>query len=213
MTPHTTSFLVSPPSSSSTRVKKLCESAAAGLNALESGGDPADWHEALRALAAWRPGVDGVRGEAAAQAVVELLLDAAPRLRGESLPEIWRALSELREAPWLAGTAVLELAVGQCLSFTEPSVVAAFLVARISERRLSAAACLDACLERLCQTDGLPGKIAGRLIILISTLIEELKSRDLLKDLALTALPEIVQWTSPKRLAGLPGFRPSLEVL
>jgi len=210
--PQETSFLVSPPSSSSTRVMGLCTSAAAGLNALEAGGDPTAWHEALRALAAWRPGKDGVRGEAAAEAVVELLLESATRMPDESLPEIWRALSELRGAPWLSEAAVLELAVGQCLSFTEPSVVSAFLVARILDGRLSAATCLDGCLERLCQTEGSPGKHATRLVRLIHTLLEELKSKDLLRDLSLPALPEVVQWTSPKRLAALPDLLPSLEL-
>mmetsp|Transcript_109659 Transcript_109659/g.173238 ORF Transcript_109659/g.173238 Transcript_109659/m.173238 type:complete len:2017 (-) Transcript_109659:546-6596(-) len=207
------SFLVSPPSTSNARVKRLLTAAAAGLNALEAGGDPSEWHEALRALAAWQPGKDGVRGEAAAEAVVGLLLDAAPRLRNESLPEIWRALSELRDAPWLSETAVLELSLGHCLSFTEPSVVAAFLVARVASGRLSVTACLDGCLARLCKAESSTAKETVRFVKMLETVLEAMKSREMLGDLSLPCLPELVEWASPRRVAALAGLRSCLETL
>jgi len=210
--PREKSFLVSPPSTSNVRVRGLCNAAAAGLHALETGGDPAAWHSALRALAAWEPGADGVRGEAAAEAVVELLLDAAPRLRGESLPEIWRALGELRAAPWLSEVAVLELAVGHCLSFTAPAVVAAFLVARVSEGRLTATACLESCLERLLESNASKRVDSPRLAGLLSALMESLDTDDL-RDLLLPSLPAVVEWASPRRLSMHVSLRTALEAL
>jgi len=221
-----------PSSACSARVSHLCNAAAAGLHALEEGGDPTAWHEALRALAAWEPGQDGLRGDAAAKAVVELLLDAAPRLRPEARPEIWRALSELRSAPWLSQGAILELAIGHCLLFTETSVVAAFLYARVQEERLSLDACVDFCLARLPRSDGqracsFHGACASsRLGSLLQGLLESpgrslqhqvhQRSQGLpLADLTLVSLPAAVEWAMglPARHAALTSVRASFKLL
>eukprot|EP00928_Gymnodinium_smaydae_P011174 TRINITY_DN14154_c0_g1_i1.p1 TRINITY_DN14154_c0_g1~~TRINITY_DN14154_c0_g1_i1.p1 ORF type:complete len:1182 (-),score=212.07 TRINITY_DN14154_c0_g1_i1:45-3590(-) len=125
-------------------IEKLMSAMDAGLDALQAAGDMTDWHAALGYLARWKQPVDN--GDV--QAISSKLLHTAMRLPIEVQPEVWRALSELRDTPWLPSEVLLELAVGNCLAFTEPEVVAAFLVARICEGSPILRQCLEFCFSR-----------------------------------------------------------------
>ncbi|CAK0813412.1 unnamed protein product, partial [Prorocentrum cordatum] len=156
-----------PPARASSLPPAAPPAAGGRAGAWASAAAPAE--QVLRALAAWEAG-EAVRD--LADSVVRMLLEAAPRIPVASQPEIWRALTELRGAPWLQDHAVLELAVGHSLGFMEPRVVAAFLSQHVADGRMPAAVALDGCLERL----QLHGRGAGgsRLANLLLALAQEL---------------------------------------
>ncbi|CAE8620476.1 unnamed protein product [Polarella glacialis] len=215
-----------------------------GLQELLAGRSATKWHAALQALALW-DGADSTEQAVGCQAedpsphrkaLVQVLLSAGARLPPAAQPELWRALMELSQAApiaapkslqhasWLPETALLELAVRHCLAFTEPQVVAAFLVAQVAEGRISAAGALEFCFGRLPPNPRGPkglggggGGGGGRLARLILCMVKGCLAFEtpLLADLVLPSLPAVSEWACTGQLAPstAPPLRTALELL
>jgi len=172
-----------------------------GIEALLS-GDTFLWREAIEVLTAWEVS-DALLDET--EAIAKLLVDAAEKLPAEAVPEMWRALQEMRLAAWLPDTALLDIVVQLP---TAASVVAAFLTARIAAGRLSAVGCVDFCLRHVTG-----GSCHSR--TLLHSLLETLQSADtpLLVDLDLQSFAGVVDWVFNQKPHVLESLRPSLELI